>query len=403
MKVAYICEPQVGGTFVFFTQLRPLLAQHGIDFRCIPPFNGSLYGETPYEKVDGMDFVPLSEDIPVALGQLVRHLDEQGYNGVLTLPGCHVLGTCLPAYLPAHIGCAAKIPHNGRGTYLPTKEFEPYIDCIAPVNHLLAEDLVQHYKVPENKVRVIYIGIDADHFAYCNRNVLANEARVIYVGRLNDLEKNVCLLPDIVQKAHSLGVDIHCTVIGEGDDKRMLEARVQRRRVESLFRIEGAISYEEIYDRLAEANLFLMPSRFEGCPHALLEAMATGCVPIVSQLRGTLDRIVKNGKNGFLAPVGDASAFARRIRDAMFDASKLETMGVLARETVMNRFTAHKMAEAYTRVFQEICEKPGMDPIPKSLNEFVMPASKSSTWRQWIPMPVKKAVRTICARAGKSI
>ncbi len=404
LKVAYICEPQVGGTFVFFTQLRPHLARYGIDFRCIPPISGSAYANSSYSKVEGIDFLELSNEVPVALGQLIRHLEDQHFRAVLILPGCDPLGTSLPAYLPAHIGCAAKIPHNGRGTYLPTQEFEPYIDQIAPVNHLLAEDLIQRYGIPEEKVHVVFIGIDPIHFRYVERHPEPNRPlRLAVVGRLEDLQKNVLCLPAIVSETIKQGVQVHCMVAGQGPDANRLKKRIEEFGLESRFTLAGAVPYEQMPKLLQNSDVFLMPTRFEGCPHALLEGMSTGCVPVVSNLRGTLDQIVEHGRSGFLIKLGDVHGFAEAISFLAKNPEVRDQMSIQARQVVADRFTVASMAEAYATVLKQSIDNPSPLPLPRPMAQYRHPRSAAPTWRRWIPMPVKKIVRTLYGRLGRSI
>jgi glycosyltransferase involved in cell wall biosynthesis len=404
MKVAYICEPQVGGTFVFFTQLRPQLARLGIDFRCIPPFDQSAFQNSRYRDMDGIDFLPLPIDPAAALGQIIRHLEEQDFRAVLVLPGCNALGTSLPAYLPAHIGCVAKIPHNGRGTYLPTKELGPYIDWIAPVNQLLADDLINRYGIPPEKVRVIYIGIDPEHFQFRERPASpARPCQLVVVGRLEDLQKNVLSLPAIVKAAVRHGVDVHCTVIGNGPDAARLESRIEEFGLHTRFTLTGALPYKEIPVRLREADIFLMPTRFEGCPHAMLEAMATGCIPVASRLHGTLDQIVEDGKSGFLIPLGDTDAFGRAIAHLASNPDLRRNMSIHARKAVLEKFTVGDMATAYADILNMAAQAPATFPAAQTLDQYAPPRCTLPSWRRWIPMPIKKIVRTFYARRGKSI
>ena len=404
MKVAYICEPQVGGTFVFFTQLRPQLARYGIDLRCIPPISGSAYINSSYSKVDGIDYLELASEVPVALEQILRHLEENHFRSILILPGCDPLGTSLPAYLPAHIGCVAKIPHNGRGTYLPTQEFEPYIDKIAPVNHLLAEDLTQRYGIPKEKVHVIFIGIDPHHFPFVERFAKPNSPlRLAVVGRLEDLQKNVLCLPDIVAETTKLGIQVHCVVAGQGPDANRLQKRIEEFGLESRFTLAGAVPYDQVPKLLQHSDIFLMPTRFEGCPHALLEGMSTGCVPVVSNLRGTLDQIVDHGRSGLLIKLGDIHGFAEAISYLANNPTVRKQMSIEARQVVADRFTVAHMASSYATLFKQSIDNPSPLPLPRPIAQFRPPPSASATWRRWIPMPVKKIVRTLYGRLGKSI
>lgn len=404
MRVAYICEPQVGGTFVFFTQLRPLLARHGIDFRCIPPVDQEAYRRSRYWGQDGVDFLSLAEDPATALGQVIQHLEKQDFRAVLTLPGCHLLSTSLPAYLPDYIGCAAKIPHNGRGTYLPTQEMASYIEWIAPVNHLLADDLIGKYKLPSAKVRVIYIGIDPNHFKYGERSTEPDRTcQLITVGRLEDLQKNIFSLPAIVAAALKQCVKVHATVVGHGPDADELKSRIHAQGLDDCFTLTGALPYDQIPALLRQSDIFLMPTRFEGCPHALLEGMATGCAPVVSNLRGTLDRIVVDGKSGFLVPLGDNEAFGAAIARLARDPALRNQMGAESRRTVLEKFTVSDMAVAYADILKKSASAPAREPAPRLLRDYTPPRSTEATWRSHIPLPVKKLVRTVYARLGKSI
>jgi glycosyltransferase involved in cell wall biosynthesis len=64
---------------------------------------------------------------------------------------------------------------------------------------------------------------------------------------------------------------------------------------------------------LGAADIFLLPSRFEGLSLALLEAMAAGCVPIVSS-RGSMPSVVEDGHNGFLIEPGDIVQLVGRLK-----------------------------------------------------------------------------------------
>ncbi|MCF2660258.1 glycosyltransferase family 4 protein [Parabacteroides distasonis] len=77
----------------------------------------------------------------------------------------------------------------------------------------------------------------------------------------------------------------------------------------------GSVPREESKKIIADANVFLLPSRGEGFPITLIEAMRNSCIPIVSDAKhGSLDAI-SNGLNGFIVPQGDADAIFERLSD----------------------------------------------------------------------------------------
>lgn len=77
----------------------------------------------------------------------------------------------------------------------------------------------------------------------------------------------------------------------------------------------GSVPRDESKKIIADANVFLLPSRGEGFPITLIEAMRNSCIPIVSDAKhGSLDAI-SNGQNGFIVPQGDADAIFERLSD----------------------------------------------------------------------------------------
>ena len=119
------------------------------------------------------------------------------------------------------------------------------------------------------------------------------------------------------------------------------------------FHYGGIISGVEKLEALGTADIFLMPSRFEGLSLALLEAMASGCVPIVSN-RGSMPTVVEDGRNGFLVDPGDITQIVGKLK---FLLSEGETgwneYRRNARETVRTRFDMHGYSEKLKSLYAE--------------------------------------------------
>lgn len=79
--------------------------------------------------------------------------------------------------------------------------------------------------------------------------------------------------------------------------------------------ITGRVPREEAMRISNEANIFLTPSRREGCPMALLEAMRVGTIPITSDYNNACKEIIKDGYNGYVIPHKNISGFIKRIKD----------------------------------------------------------------------------------------
>ena len=399
-KIAYICEPQMGGTYTSFRQVRERLLPKGIDYRCVPPFDKQEFLSTRFAKDEGVDFLDFPDNDPAAMARrLVRHLREAHFSGMVVLPGCYPFVSGLPPYLPREIRCLARMPHNARGVYVPTALMADHYNRVIAVSPRLKSDLVSKYGVPAAKVVVIGNGVDTDRLLPGEG---ASGHRAVFVGRIEDVQKNVFLLPKILARALALDPEARLTVVGSGPDSDRLRARFSTLGLEDRVELPGRVDAAEIPGILRRHGVFILPSRFEGCSNSTLEAMACGCVPILSRLPGISDQLVVHGRSGFLFPpddwkgMGDAWGRLARSEDLW------RPMQAAARERMVSCFSLDRMAEGYARLFESVLAEPDSRPAPKSLDEFSIHPGLGPTWRRWIPEAAKKRLRSWAARAGIS-
>jgi glycosyltransferase involved in cell wall biosynthesis len=95
--------------------------------------------------------------------------------------------------------------------------------------------------------------------------------------------------------------------------------------------------------------LYVQPSRFEGMPNALMEAMAAK-LPVVASSVDGIAELISDGVDGWLVPPADAVALATALKRTLDDAAGSEEMGLQARRTVIERFAPERMIEAYEEI-----------------------------------------------------
>lgn len=400
MKVAYICEPQIGGTYTSFRQVRDRLLRRSIDYRCVPPLDRQEFAGSRYEHDAGVDFLDYPDREPAGMAQrLVRHLVENNFSAMVVLPGCYPWVSSLPPYLPRGIRCLARMPHNARGVYWPTALMADHFNRIIAVGPRLKSDLVSKYLVPKSKVEVIPNGVDTDRFA---PDEFASPRKAIFVGRIEDVQKNVFLLPKILAQALRHDPEARLTVVGSGPDSERLRRRFKEAGLHGHFELLGQMEPGEISNLLRQHGIFVLPSRFEGSSNSTLEAMASGCVPLVSQLEGITDHMIVQGQSGFLATTGDWQGMGDDWGRLMRSTSDWMRMQQAARQQVQQHFSLERMADAYARLFATVLAEPDRRPTPKSLDEFSVHPRLGPTWRRWIPECLKKCLRNWAARIGVS-
>lgn len=404
IKLAYLCEPQLGGTFTYFLRLRPVLLGHEIDMRCVTTLPRERLQGTPFEAVDGVECVGCREDdLPGATGQMIEYLQNEQYALVMILPGTDLLSSNLPAYLPRTIRSVIRVPMMTRGAYAPTQAIAPHLNRIYAVSDRIADDLAGRYGIARDQLQVIYHGVDPAPFA----DALAAKntgptVQLLYAGRLWDLDKGVFLLPEIMRRLKADAVEVRLTVAGGGPDEAELRRRFQQAGVMDRVHMAGGLPLTRMQEQFRAADIFVFPSRFEGCGFAVLEAMAAGCAPVVSDIRGSLRVIVDEGRAGGLARVGDADDFARAIAVLARDRTALRALQEKAQARIRGHYTLERMAAHYAESMKAVLQAPDLRPAPRSLDQYELPRAFKPTWRTLIPRPIKNFIRMWMERFGIS-
>lgn len=141
------------------------------------------------------------------------------------------------------------------------------------------------------------------------------------------------------------------TILGEGPERRRLESIVRAFGLAGRVSMPGRI--EDPQGQLADAHAFALPSRYEGFPNALLEAMACGLPVVAFDCPSGPAEIVTHDRSGLLVPAGDVSGFATALSRVMGSAADRVRLGRSAREVVV-RFAPDSVLDRWSRVLSEV-------------------------------------------------
>ena len=122
------------------------------------------------------------------------------------------------------------------------------------------------------------------------------------------------------------------TLVGDGPERQTLEELATDAGLRDVIRFEGFRSDPLVFMR--RASIFALPSRFEGMPNALLEAMAAGLPSVVSDASPGPLEMVSDGQQGLVVPSEDVIAFAAALQRLMLDRDLRHRCGVAARSTL---------------------------------------------------------------------
>ncbi len=181
--------------------------------------------------------------------------------------------------------------------------------------------------------------------------VRARPAReILFLGLVGE-RKGVFDLLKAFALARADNSEIELTIGGAGAIERA-RSEAQRLGVAGHVDFRGWVGPQEREALLARADIFALPSRNEGLPMSVLEAMARG-LPVIATPVGGLPELIEDGVNGILVPPGDAEALARAILKLAGDQASREALGRAARETILARHSAGVVLPALEEVYAQ--------------------------------------------------
>ncbi len=164
--------------------------------------------------------------------------------------------------------------------------------------------------------------------------------KLIYAGRLTERQKHVSDLVKLAVMLDAQGVDFQLQIYGSGRDQQYLEDLLQslKEDVRDRVQLAGQVDSRTMADLFQSADIFILVSEYEGTSLSMLESMAQGCVPVVTQVSGTAG-VITHGKNGFTVPVGDICGMAEKILWLNEHRNRIPQLGSAAHATVQERYS----------------------------------------------------------------
>ena len=169
-----------------------------------------------------------------------------------------------------------------------------------------------------------------------------------FLGRLH-FQKNPEILPEILRALAPLRPSL--CIIGTGELEEKVRALVQRARLCGQVSLLGELPHAEALRFLARAKLMVLPSRWEGLPISVIEAMHRGLPVVASDVPGT-NELVVDGETGFLVPMTDVRAFVNRISQLLVDNELRVRMGARALARARSEFSCDSQIKAYAALYE---------------------------------------------------
>ena len=213
--------------------------------------------------------------------------------------------------------------------------------------------------------------------------------RLAFAGRLEQGQKGVFDLPEIDRLLAAQGVAVDWTIAGGGPDEIELKRRWA---FNPNVRWLGVLSNAEVIMMYATQDVFVLPTRVEGFPVALVEAMGAGVVPVVSDIESGVPEVVVSALTGERPPVGDVRAFAQALAALDGDRPRLAAMGAAARRSIAERFDIRDRVADYQALYARWRELYR----PLAAGRHLQYGSRLD--QPWIPNAVVRFVRSAAKR-----
>lgn len=220
--------------------------------------------------------------------------------------------------------------------------------------------------VPEKRIAEVPNGVDMSRFHPLPEEErrrlraalgLAPEDVLLCTATRLMPHKRVDLLLDAFTAAAARQPHARLWILGDGPEEGALRAHVAASPARERVRFAGYVHGAEMVRTLQAADAFTLLSQWEGLSNALLEAMACGLPPVVTEVSGTAD-VVRRGENGLLVPPDDASAAEAALEQVLADAGLRARLGAAATGTIRERYSLDVTVDRLTALYRRLAQKP---------------------------------------------
>ncbi|MEM8857643.1 MAG: glycosyltransferase family 4 protein [Chloroflexota bacterium] len=220
-------------------------------------------------------------------------------------------------------------------------------DQIVLTTPAMKDYVTEHYKIQDQKVEVIPNYVDTELFKRLpdQPKILG---RILFIGRITAI-KNI----DLVIRAIADMPGIELAIIGKGEDQAALDelAKTVGANVKFLGRQPNA----ELPKFINQAEIFILPSRFEGHPKVLIEAMCCGSTPVIGTDVDGIRTVIEHEKTGLLVDPS-VEALIDAIKTLHFDPEKGAEMALAAYTYAHDRFSIDQIASHELTIYQKVLE-----------------------------------------------
>jgi N-acetyl-alpha-D-glucosaminyl L-malate synthase BshA len=373
MRIGITCYPTYGGSGVVATELGQELAARNHDVHFIsyaPPIRMNTNDpHIHYHEVEVASY-PLFDHAPYTLALATKMLEVFESESLDILHVHYAIPHSVSALLARSMAAPRRLPFvttlhgtditlvGSNLSYLPITKFSiEQSDGVTAISSYLLTQTLKEFDI-KRPIDVIPNFVNCDLYTRkpdeAQRALWApnGEPIIMHLSNFRPVKR----VTDAVEIFAIVRAKMPAklVLIGDGPDRGAAEYLVRKKRLQKDVFFLG--KQNNVYEKLSDADLFLLPSQLESFGLAALEAMACE-VPVVATNVGGLPEVVTHGQDGYLVEPGDVKNAARYALDILSRADRGREMGKLARTNAKKNFCANDVIPRYEQYYQRVLDQ----------------------------------------------
>jgi glycosyltransferase involved in cell wall biosynthesis len=348
-RVAFVTGAlEVGGSTTFLCNLGGELVRRGVPVEVLS-FERSHPLAADFARVE----------VPVVLQDDRRLIYEDRLRGILNrlaefqpatvLANLSAVSFEVLRYVPKGVFRLGVAHTDHPGVYAMLAHYPAYLDLLAVVSPTMLQQFSARPEFAGVPVRYLPLGVPMPADDVLAGRTFEGPLRLLYLGRVDREQKRAHLFPEIFAGLRASGIPFHWTIAGEGGELAALQSALAGGRPDQTVCFPGRIPYAEVPRLIAQHDVFLLASEYEGLPLTLVEAMGAGLVPVVSDLPSGIRELVDDATGRRVAP-GDVAGYAAAVVWLHEHRDEMRRLACQARQRVAREFSNEAMARRWLRI-----------------------------------------------------
>lgn len=372
MRIGITCYPTYGGSGVVATELGMELAARGHEVHFIsyaPPIRMNLSDPRIHFHEVEVTSYPLFDHPPYTLTLATKMLEVFEAESLDLLHVHYAIPHSVSALLARSMAAPRRLPFvttlhgtditlvGSNRSFLPITRFSiEQSDGVTAISQYLLNQTLKEFEI-KRTIDVIPNFVNCDLYSRAADKGLRaqwapnGEPILMHLSNFRPVKR----VPDAVEIFALVRAKMPAklVLIGDGPDRGAAEYLVRKNCLQKDVFFLG--KQNAVHEKLAAADLFLLPSQLESFGLAALEAMACE-VPVIATNAGGVPEVVEHGLDGFLVPPGDVQGAARHAIEILSRSDRGREMGKTARIHAKKKFCSNDVIPQYERYYERVLE-----------------------------------------------